>query len=77
MKPENYVSINDAAEMLGVTRQWVYKLALKYGYRTQVLFGKTVYLRRDIERTPCSVQRRSAAQMERWKKQKALPTESR
>lgn len=76
MRPENYVSITEAAEILGVTRQWAYKLARKYGYRTKVLFGKTVYLRRDVEKTPSRLQRYSAAQRARWRKQKALPAEN-
>ena len=77
MNPDNYVQASEAVKILGVTRQWFYTLKRKYNYRTQVLFGKTVYLRRDIERTPSSATRRSEAQRERWKKQKALPPDQR
>lgn len=70
MTQDKYIQAKEAIELLGVTRTWFYELKRRYGYRTNVVYGKTVYLRKDIERTPCSAQRRSAAQKERWKRQK-------
>jgi hypothetical protein len=77
MNPESYIQAKDAIEFLGVSKQWFYKLKKKYGYRTRVLFGKTVYFKRDIEKTPSSALRRSIAQRERWKKLKQKEASSR
>lgn len=70
MNPDKYIQAKDAIVLLGVSKQWFYRLKKRYNYRTAVLFGKTVYLRRDIEKTPSSSLRRSEAQKERWKKRK-------